>query len=141
MAERKQRKSEGKREIVGEREREAAASAPASLRETERPAERVREIEREREGIGVCSGGGVAGAAGDGKRAREGRVSRRGRGKEIEREGKKSGFSGGEGEGIKWVLATVLRPLIHFLRRPLTAAPSSCTKTKISSSYKSLFCS
>ncbi|XXG79220.1 hypothetical protein AAC387_Pa09g0337 [Persea americana] len=48
MAERKQRKSEGNREIVGEGERGAADSAPASLRETERLAERVREIERER---------------------------------------------------------------------------------------------
>ncbi|KAJ8618027.1 hypothetical protein MRB53_014213 [Persea americana] len=48
MAERKQRKSEGKIEIVGEGERGAAASAPVLLRDTERQAERVREIERER---------------------------------------------------------------------------------------------
>ncbi|XXG88930.1 hypothetical protein AAC387_Pa12g1061 [Persea americana] len=44
MAERKQRKSKGKREIVGEGERAAAA-----VREKERPAEREREIEREGE--------------------------------------------------------------------------------------------
>ncbi|XXG88935.1 hypothetical protein AAC387_Pa12g1066 [Persea americana] len=47
MAERKQRKSKGKREIVGEGERAAAA-----VREKERPAEREREIERGREGKG-----------------------------------------------------------------------------------------
>ncbi|KAJ8621913.1 hypothetical protein MRB53_030442 [Persea americana] len=100
MAERKQRKSEGKREIVGEGDRAAAASAPASLRETERPAERVREIEREREGEGTGvgsgagdSGGGVADAAGDGKSARKGTVSSAG-GERKWRE-KKVGFGGG----------------------------------------------
>ncbi|KAJ8627637.1 hypothetical protein MRB53_020944 [Persea americana] len=86
MADRKQRKSEGKRDTVGEGERATAALAPASLRETER--QRRRSV------------GGVAGAAGDGGKARGRAAQSRAQEGKREEEGKKS--------GARWGLITGL---------------------------------